>query len=574
MYPTTARHPIRTAFLHLKVHRLNRFLNEARFARQLQHRHLFEKIARNASSQFGRDHGFGEIRTLEDFRKRVPLTDYEYHRPYINRVMEGETKALFDPNTRILMFAMTSGTTSTPKHLPVTEKFYQEYRASWQLWGTGVYRDYPHLLGLSTLQLSSHWQVSRAPCGIPCGNISGLAAETRPPYIRSLFVLPNAVVRIMDSSAKHYTALRLALATSRIGMVITANPSTLVEFAKRCNRERESLIKDIHNGTLNEEIDVSPEIRNALRPALRRNPQRAKELEAIVEKTGNLHPKEAWPHLTMTAVWTGGSVGIYLPQLDEFYGDTPIRDHGISASEGRMSIPLVDGTSAGMLDYRSHFYEFIPEDEYGSHHPTFLEAHELKEGENYFIVLTTSAGLYRYDIADLVRCEGYEGQSPRLTFVNKAKHFSNITGEKLSEHQVVQAMRETFEELDLPTCTFTLAPVIQNDRPRYRLLLTPGVQAEKGASLGAVMQRRLEALNIEYRDKCQSGRILPIEVFVLPSGTWRALREARSRQRGNFEEFKHPCLTNDIHFVEKLPKPGVVVSSGPDADGSGFAQTA
>ena len=68
-----------------------------------------------------------------------------------------------------------------------------------------------------------------------------------------------------------------------------------------------------------------------------------------------------------------------------------------------MTIPLRDDTSCGMLDYVHHYYEFIPEQEIDSANPTVLEAHELQPGGNYFILLTTSAGLYRYDIHDVVR---------------------------------------------------------------------------------------------------------------------------------------------------------------------------
>ena len=208
-----------------------------------------------------------------------------------------------------------------------------------------------------------------------------------------------------------------------------------------------------------------------------------------------------------------------------------------------------------MLDYRAHFYEFIPEDEYGTANPTVLEAHELTPGKNYFLLLTNDAGLYRYDICDVVRCEGFEGQSPLMRFMNKGRHFSSITGEKLSEHQVVQAMTESFTALGLPTCSFTLAPTM-GKRPRYNLVIEPGPHSNRAAELAVELQQRLEQINVEYGDKCRSGRIEPIEVCEIPAGTWAALRNERSRERGNFEEFKHPCLTSDLAFIDKLPSVG------------------
>jgi len=530
--------------------RLRRFLSDANRCREIQHRTLLRKIARNASSRFGRDYGFAEIRTAADFRKRLPILTYEDHHPYIERVLEGDVTALFGPKTRILMFAMTSGTTGEPKRLPITEQLFREYRSGWRLWGGGVYGDHSHLMRKKTIQLTSDWQQFRAPSGTPCGQISGLAATTRPRVAQTMFLPPPVTAKIYDSAAKHYAALRFALATRHVGMFITANPSTLVEFARRADRESESLIRDIYDGTLS--CDLPPHVRAALsRRIARRAPRRARELDRMVERHGTLLPKQAWPDLSVLAVWTGGSVGVFLPQLEELYGRTAIRDHGLSASEGRMTIPLADGTSAGILDFYNHYFEFIPVEERDSQSPTVLEAHELQEGREYFIIMTTSGGLYRYDIHDVVRCVGYQGQAPMLEFLNKGKSFSNLTGEKLSEHQAIRAVEKGFSELQLPIEAFTLAPVLE-DGPRYVLLLERSAHRGQAARLAQEVQANLERANEEYASKCVSGRLLPVKVQEVPSGTWSKLRHDKTSERGNFEEYKQPCLVGDIDFVDRL----------------------
>ncbi|MEM6365532.1 MAG: GH3 auxin-responsive promoter family protein, partial [Planctomycetota bacterium] len=384
---------LRNTMLRVKSARLDRYIAGADRAKDVQRQNLLERVARNANSQFGRDHGFGEIRSVDDFRRRLPIANYEPHRAYIDRVMRGDIEALFEAGTKIWMFAETSGTTAEPKHIPITDRFYRQYKAGWQAWGTGLYRDHPHLLHRQTLQFTSHWKTSFAPSGTPCGNISGLASETRPFYMGSLFVLPKAVIQILDFSAKHYTALRLSLASDRVGMIITANPSTLIEIAKRIDRDKESLIRDIHDGTLSADVNVPEPIRQQLQPRMRANPRRARELSAMADRAGVLRPQDVWPGLEMLAVWTGGSVGIYLDQLPDYFGDIMLRDHGISASEGRMTFPLENGRASGPLDYASHFYEFIPVDEKDDDDPTTLEAHELEVGSDYYILLTTDAGL-------------------------------------------------------------------------------------------------------------------------------------------------------------------------------------
>jgi GH3 auxin-responsive promoter len=533
-------------------HRLRQFLSNARRARSFQHDALLRKIARNASSEFGRDHQFASIRSAADFRRQVPILTYEDHHPYVSRVLQGDTNALFAPGTRVLMFATTSGTTGDPKRLPITTELFREYRRGWLIWAGGVYGDHRHLMQKKTLQLTSDWQLSHTPCGIPCGQISGLAATTRPKITQRMFLPPPVAARIHDSAAKHYASLRFALASRKIGIIITANPSTLVEFARRADLERESLVRDIHDGKLS--CNIPLEVRDALsRRIARRDPKRARELERLIESHGSLLPKHAWPELSVLAVWTGGSVGVFLPQLPELYGDTAVRDHGLSASEGRMSIPLTDGTSAGVLDYYHHYFEFIPVEEHESASPTVLEGHELEVGRDYYIVLTTSGGLYRYDIHDVVRCVGFEGQAPLVEFLNKGKSFSNLTGEKISEYQVIRAVEQSFRELQLTIDTFTLAPVMEQ-QPRYVLLVERPTHHGRAGDLAARVHANLAQLNEEYAEKCASGRLQPIQVREVPAGTWTELRRQRTSRRGNFEEYKHPCLVGELNFVERFAK--------------------
>jgi hypothetical protein len=511
---------------------------------------LFDKLRRNAESDFGRRLGFAKIRSLADFR-RLPISSYEDYRPYVDRVKRGETSAMFGPGTQVLMFSMTSGTTGQAKYIPITREFVAEYRQGWNLWGSAVFWDHRPLLQRWSLQLSSDWRKSYTDGGIPCGSISGLASEMSPLVSRVVFVNTRPLMKVNDPLAKHYVSLRLALLKRNIGSLITANPSTLVELAKIADRDRETLIRDIHQGTLSDKYDVPGEVRRALRWRLRPNRERARELEQIVERTGHLLPRDYWPQLELLSVWTGGSVGAYLPPLREVYGDLPVRDHGLSASEGRMTIPLEDNTSAGVLDYTSQYFEFIPEEEHGRPDPIVLEAHELEIGKRYFVVLTTSSGFYRYDIFDLVECTGYQGQAPLLTFLNKGSHFSSITGEKLSEYQVADSVRRAMEAMGMSFGLFTVAPR-WDDPPGYVLLLEPGPYMQRRKELASRVDRHIGRMNIEYRERLESQRLRPLAVHAVPEGAWEVFRANRLRRGGSLEQYKHPCLTNDLEFVRRL----------------------
>lgn len=546
----------RYIYLWWRNRRVQRFLHSTRRARRVQLDVLLDKLRRHADSDFGRRHGFAAIRSVDDFRRQVPITNYEYYRPYIERLKQGDVSAMFGPGTQLLMFALTSGTTSDAKYVPVTQQFFNEYRDGWNMWGVRTYVDHLDLCHKKTLQFTSNWNQFLTPGGTPCGNISGLAAETAPLISNPVFIIPRKLMKIVDPIAKRYTGLRLSLPSRRVGMIITANPSTLIELARLADTERESLIRDIHDGTLSERFDVPGPLRDLLhRRIRRRRPKRARELERIAERTGRLYPQDFWPRMAVIAVWTGGSVGSYVPRVREYYGERPVfRDHGLHASEGRMTVPFCDGTSAGVLDFVHTFFEFIPEEEHDSDNPTVLEAHELEEGRNYYILLTTSSGLYRYDIHDLVRCTGFIYQAPVLEFLNKGAHFASVTGEKLSEFQAVTAVNQAFGESKLPIELFTLAPEF-GDPPRYVLLVERPFTSAEASGLANRVDSHLATLNCEYEERRRTGRLGPLTVREVPAGTWDALRQTRvSRLGGSLEQYKHPCLSGDLGFIDRLPK--------------------
>jgi hypothetical protein len=532
-----------------------RFLATTTRCRETQQDALRRLLALNSESRFGRAHRFGEIRTTADFRKRLRVADYEAYRPYIEQLKLGDHEAMLGPGNRLLMFSLSSGTTSQSKFIPITQQFLDDYRRGWQIWGIQTLDDHPGVNCRNIVQLSSDYDRFRTPGGTPCGNISGLVTAIQKPIVRTMYTVPGIVSKISDSDAKNYTALRLAVADDNVGMVITANPSTLIQLAKIADAESESLIRDIADGTLSLRYPVAEDVRKKLRRRISRpNRARARRLEQIIAETGRLFPRDYWPGMQVVAVWTGGSAGAYLSSLRRFYGDVAMRDHGLSASEGRMTIPLHDNRSDGVLDVVTHFFEFIPEREHGCENPTVLEAHELQEGESYFILLTTSSGLYRYDIHDVVQCTGFCGTTPMLKFLHKGAHIANVTGEKVSESQVVTAVCNSVEQMQIHLKHFTVSPV-WGEPPRYQLLaeeqdvLSPSV----GEELADHVDRQLQQLNCEYREKRQSGRLASLKWLPLPEGTWmRFAKKSQQKLGGSQEQYKHPCLVPDMDFSARL----------------------
>ncbi|MEY3175832.1 MAG: hypothetical protein RLZZ436_3746 [Planctomycetota bacterium] len=525
------------------------FLQSAYSAcRDTQHAVLQDLLRLNADTAFARHYRLHPGMSLADFRSRIPIADYELFRPWIDRAAAGEHSALLGPRNRLLMFALTSGTTDASKKIPVTSRFLQDYRRGWQQWGVGVYQHFPKLPDLNIVQISSSHRRSFTPGGTPCGNISGLVASMQNAVVRSLYTVSADVAEVNQQQLKRRFTLMLALADPYAGVFMTANPATLMQLFQEINDQPEALIRDLHDGLRNH-IPADCPTADSLRRKLGPQPARAAQLAEILRRFGKLPPRQIWPWLQVLGVWTGGSAAAWLKGLRATCDDIPVWDHGLHASEGRMTLPLEPGRSTGVLEIQTHFFEFLPVSEADSTQPVVLEAHELQAGHDYYILLTTSSGLCRYHIRDVVRCTGFHGATPLLEFLHKGAHISSITGEKISESQVVQAVRQAAEATLTPRL-FTLTPA-WGQPPGYvlHLQLQDHTSHEQIHAFASAVDQFLTEGNEEYRDKRSSGRLAPIRPQLQPDTAWHTLQNSRlQRSGGSPEQYKHPFLLPDPEF--------------------------
>ena len=251
-------------------------------------------------------------------------------------------------------------------------------------------------------------------------------------------------------------------------------------------------------------------------------------------------------------------MGAYLRNYPEYFGDVPVRDIGLIASEGRFTIPLRDGTAAGVLDIRHHYFEFIPEDQVDREQPEVLRAVDLEEGGRYYLLPTTAGGLYRYMIHDLVRCVGFEGTAPLVEFLSKGAHFSSLTGEKLSEYQVVAAVNEAQRALGLRLGAYVVLPR-WGEPPRYHLLVEEGDVADQAGAdrLAAEVEVQLRRVNLEYDNKRDTLRLDPIRATRVAAGSWVDFQRRRlARSGGTVEQYKQPCLLSDLEAIDAFTPSG------------------
>ena len=207
-----------------------------------------------------------------------------------------------------------------------------------------------------------------------------------------------------------------------------------------------------------------------------------------------------------------------------------------------MTLPISDFGAAGILDVSANFYEFIPEAEIDGAQPTTLTCEELSEGENYYPILTTPDGLYRYDINDVVRVAGFYNRAPMLEFIRKGRDVTSITGEKVHVNQWIEAMAAAQRGAGIEVQHFRACADAEKSRYVFAVEL-PG--AGPGIDGLTLLLRELDGglakLNIEYAQKRASGRLAAPVLWMMKPGWFE--RGSRPAKLGREAQFKARLLS-------------------------------
>ena len=490
---------------------------------------LSQILSTNASCEFGRRHGFAYLSDPASYADAVPARDYEAFRPYVDRMLAGEEHVLTRENP--VFFGTTSGTTGQAKRVPVTRSWCGGLSMAMRLWLARAGRAHPALFDGKALSFVGSAEEYRSESGIPCGSISALTYQRVSALVKRRYVMPGEVGEIEDYDTRYRVAARLMLEANVSGVAIP-NPTTLLRLAEVGAQNAEAIVAAIHDGNLGRLSPRGTQDRSRLALMERRmprNPRRALQLERSIEQHGSLLPKHVWPNLTMIGCWLGGTAGVFARKLGAYYGEAALRDLGLRATEATIAVPLSDATAAGALTLHDNFFEFVPEEERGGDHPRTLLAHELEVGERYYILLTTRAGLYRYDISDVVEVTAMQGEMPLVKFVHKGADMANLTGEKLHGDQVAQAACDAMERVGMPVDRVQLIP--DTERCGYDVLVEAGTDEATLETFCVEIDAELARLNVEYAAKRASCRLAGPRLRQMRPG-WAQRRQRCDVSRG------------------------------------------
>ncbi|MCQ2583281.1 MAG: GH3 auxin-responsive promoter family protein [Treponema sp.] len=484
-------------------------------------------------SEWGKAHNFADIlaaTTDEElfalWQKNVPPADYEDFRPFVERHKNGEENILFPGKPK--MYATTSGTTKEPKWIPITNEYYDNvYSKMTKLWLYTFMMHRPHCFEGPALSIVGKDIEGYAPDGTVYGSVSGVTRRDIPDFIKCIHSAPADVFSISDYTARYYTLMRIGIEQD-VHVIVTANPSTIVEMQNNVNEYFDDYVKDIENGTLNESLDISPEIRAALAPVFKPNPARAAELRELKAKYGNVLPKHYWPRLCILTTWKCGNTKVYMDKFQgSFSEDTLHQEFSYFSSECRTGLVL-NGQNDTVLFPHMHYFEFISEEDLENPNPKFLQLHELEVGKRYSIYVTTFAGLYRYNMNDLIEVTGKFGTIPTIQFIQKINGIISMTGEKLHERQFIEAVGLAEEETGINTAFFVGFADVQNSVYHIYYEFKNKISDEDVKKFNDCVDAKLKSVNIEYEAKRDSLRVKDPIAHVL--------------QEDSFAKFKEECL--------------------------------
>ncbi len=485
-------------------------------------------------TEYGKEHKFSEIlkakspdELFKAFSENVKVNDYEDLRPFINRHMHGEENILFPGKPQ--MYATTSGTTSEPKWIPITHKYFSDvYGRMNKMWLSSLISANRHSFAGGVVSIVGKAIEGYAPDGTVYGSVSGVSFTNCPEFVKVAYSSPAEVFEIKDYRARYYTIMRFGIEYNST-VLITANPSTIVEMQNNVNEFYEDYINDIENGTLKEDLDIPQHVREALKSRMKPNHARAQELRDLKAKYGEVLPKHYWPDMAVVNTWHCGNTKIYLDKIkNSFPASTKQIEFGYFASECRAGLVLNEGEDTTLFAHM-HYFEFIKEEDLDNPNPTFLPLSKLEKGKRYCMYVTTCSGLYRYNMNDLVQVTGFDGTIPMIQFIQKVNGIITLTGEKLHERQFIKAVHDAETELNMKTKFFI--GFADADISGYKFFYEFADQStsqEQAETFTKTVDANLKKINIEYDAKRASFRVKDPLTYRL--------------EENAFEKFKAECI--------------------------------
>jgi hypothetical protein len=465
-----------------------------------------ENILRNLTTEaqqtlFGKDHHFADIKTYDDFKKAVPIRDYEDLKPYVEQVVAGKPNILW--KGKPAYFAKTSGTTSGTKYIPISKESVPNHING----ARNALLSYVHETGNATFLDGGLIFLSGSPeleekAGIKTGRLSGIVNHHVPGYLRS-----------------------------------NQKPSYQTNTIDDWEEKLEKIIDE----TLHTDMTLISGI----------PPWAQMYFDRIVARTGK-KVKDVFPNFSMF-VYGGVNFEPYRAKLFDTIGKKIDSIETYPASEGFIAYQDSQVEQGLLLLLNSGiFYEFVPTEEFFNETPTRLSIGEVELGKNYAVIINSNAGLWGYSLGDTVK---FVSKNPyRLVVSGRIKHFISAFGEHVIGEEVEKAMKQTlvkFPEVEI--VEFTVAPQVTSSEglPYHEWFIEFSKTPNNNEAFALELDQQLRSLNVYYDDLIKGNILRTLRITSLPRNGFIEYMKSLGKLGG---QNKVPRLSNDRNIANPLHK--------------------
>jgi len=456
-------------------------------------------LAKAVHTEFGKDHGFAQLKSHGDFKSAVPIRDYEGHRPYIDQILEGKSNILWPDKPKYL--AKTSGTTSGVKYIPITKESIPNHFGT----ARNALFNYMHRTGKSAFLEGKMIFLSGSPqltqtAGIPTGRLSGIVNHMVPKWLKS-----------------------------------NQMPSLATNCIEDWEEKLDRIVEETHDRDMRLISGIPPWVKMYY--------------ERLLEKTGKSTIREIFPQLQVF-VYGGVNYEPYRASLEALMGPEVDTLETYPASEGFIAFQDDINEEGLLLNTQSGiYYEFVPASEIHTESPSRLSLAEVELGVNYAILLSTNAGLWAYDIGDTVSFTSLDPYRLRVT--GRTAHYISAFGEHVIGQEVEKAMQTAIAQSGGSVVEFTVAPQVNpaSGLPHHEWYIEWDRKPEDVGAFAQILDQSLRQLNIYYEDLISGSVMRPLKVQNVSREGFVRYMKSQGKLGG---QNKVPRLSNDRKIVDQL----------------------
>ena len=512
-----------------------------------QEESLLTILSRCANTEIGKKIGIEGVSTLAEFQDRCPVTSYEDYQDVIAKLYHTKNEPGIMSNQSVEYFVETSGTTSKPKYIPITDQYREEYQRSFLPWIGCIKNIRPETFQGKTLFLADVQILSVSPTGVPCGVFSGYNFRKIPAFMRKQLYCTHENFYELGDTKKRDIALLAHSISADLTNLACIIPESIRNFADKFFIYAQEVISYMELGI--PPFEYPPAYKKSL--LLRPNPQAIERAKKIAQKGSIEQITDLYPNLKTIICWKGATAKFYLDRMHDYIPDhVVVWDAMYSASEGWFNFPNDPSAIGGPVSVSGHFIEFRLSDHEKS---SLLMAHELEEGKMYEVFVTSSSGFFRYRMKDLVKVTGFYKRTPCIEFIEKAGHFLDSVMERITPNHVQELMEQIITKCGLDRERipyFTMSPCHKQEKLHYTLII------ETDYGITDFMSVDIEALfyeiNPNYKRCVEDGLLGSMQLAIIKLGYIKEELAQRERAQKSIAQFKYSPIEKDISRTEKI----------------------